>query len=262
MTSLVILGIIFLLASLLFSSIGLGGGIFYVPIMLFAGYSMNQAPGISLFLILCSSVAAMIHFWKNKKVDWKLALVIDPPTDIMAFVGGYCSPFVPEAVLEGLLAGILLLAGYLMVTQTTQKYTAKTILDLPWYYWRRQFNGVRYAVNVPLVLLATAGIGILSGILGITGGIIKMPIMVLFCGVPMDIAIATSTVMVAVTALSGVIGHALHGQVEWHTALVLSVMAILGGTLGSHISLKSNKAVLQKFFGIVLWIIAIIIIFK
>ena len=46
----------------------------------------------------------------------------------------------------------------------------------------------------------TAGIGILSGMLGITGGVIKLPLMVLFCGVPMEIAVATSTVMVAATA--------------------------------------------------------------
>jgi uncharacterized membrane protein YfcA len=64
-------------------------------------------------------------------------------------------------------------------------------------------------------------IGLLSGMLGmlgITGGIIKLPIMVLLCGVPMDIAVATSTVMVAVTALSGLTGHALNGQVDWRTS--------------------------------------------
>lgn len=61
--------------------LGMGGGILYVPILLFAGYTMKTAPSISLILILATSLAALFHFSKNKLVDWKLAFVMDPPTD-------------------------------------------------------------------------------------------------------------------------------------------------------------------------------------
>ena len=251
---------VFLFISMLFSMIGMGGGIVYVPILLFAGYSMKVAPGISLILIMSTSLAALFHFHKNKKIDWKLALVIDPPTDIMAFVGGYFSAVVPDSILQGLLATILLVACALMIKKNSESgvYLRPT---KPWY-WHRHFDGVDYSVNLPLVLTATAAIGILAGMLGITGGIIKLPIMVLLCGVPMDIAVATSTVMVTLTAGSGVIGHAMHGNVDWHTGLTLALAAIIGGLIGSRISLKTDKTKLKRLFGFIILLIALKIIYK
>jgi len=88
-----------------------------------------------------------------------------------------------------------------------------------WWCWDRGFAGRNYRVNLLLILPVTAGIGVLSGMLGITGGVIKLPLMVLFCGVPMDIAIATSTVMVAVTALFGLGGHVMAGHFNFYIRL-------------------------------------------
>jgi len=110
-----LLVLVFFVISTVFSMIGMGGGILYVPILLFAGFSIKEAPSISLILIVATSVAALFTFWRNNKVDWKLALVIDPPTDVMAFVGGYFSALVPEAILEAILAGVLVVAGVLML---------------------------------------------------------------------------------------------------------------------------------------------------
>lgn len=259
MEKLLLLAGVFFVISVLFSMIGMGGGIVYVPILLFAGYSMKMAPGISLILIMSTSLAALLHFQKNRKVDWKLGLIIDPPTDIMAFVGGYFSALVPESILQWLLAAILLLAGALMIKKKDENQVYQRP-DKPWY-WHRHFDGEDYHVNLPLVLTATAGIGILAGMLGITGGIIKLPIMVLLCGVPMDIAVATSTVMVALTALSGLIGHALNGNVDWHTGLLLALAAVIGGLIGSRISLKTDKTRLKRLFGFVVLLIALRIIY-
>ena len=149
--------------------IGMGGGILYVPILLLSGFTIKQAPSISLILILATSLSALFTFWKNKKVDWKLAAVIDPPTDVMAFVGGYFSALVPEAYLEGLLAAVLMIAGTLML-RPQGAYSEKALLQARWWVWRRHFDGNDYNVNLPLVLTATALIGVISGMLGITGG--------------------------------------------------------------------------------------------
>ena len=251
-----ILALVFLVVSTLFSMLGLGGGALYVPILLFAGFSMSSAPSISLILIAATSLAALSHFSKKNKVDWKLALVIDPPTDVMAFVGGYFSTRVAEPILRSILIGVLMVAGTLML-KNRQKTLLPREQNEHWWLWHREFHGERYRVNLPLVLTATALIGILAGMLGITGGIIKLPIMVLLCGVPMDIAVATSTVMVAVTALSGIAGHAMQGQVDWRTGLILAGVAVIGGLIGSRISGSMNKARLKKWFGVAVWIIAV-----
>ncbi len=261
MGQILLLALVFFVISTVFSMIGMGGGILYVPVLLFAGFSFKQAPAISLILIAATSVAALFTFWRNRKVDWKLALVIDPPTDVMAFVGGYFSTLIPEAILRSFLVGILVIAGTLMLRNNSHR-PAIEIRGRGWWWWQRSFNGVNYAVNLPLVLSATALIGILSGMLGITGGIIKLPIMVLLCGVPMDIAVATSTVMVAVTALSGLAGHAVHGQIDWRVGLVLAVAAVAGGLLGSKISISMNKVRLKRMFGLIVWLVAVRIVFQ
>ena len=78
MGQILLLALVFLVVSTVFSTIGMGGGIVYVPILLFAGFSFKQAPAISLILIVATSTAALFTFWRNRKVDWKLAVVIDP----------------------------------------------------------------------------------------------------------------------------------------------------------------------------------------
>jgi uncharacterized membrane protein YfcA len=254
MGSLLTLAVIFFIVSIVFSMIGMGGGILYVPILLFAGYSFKEAPSVSLILIAATSVAALTTFWKNKKIDFKLALIIDPATDVMAFLGGYYSSFLPENALKVLLVIILIIAGILMVKNTKMK-TKNTKAKSIWW-WHRKFNNEKYSVNLPLVIFAAGLVGVLSGMLGITGGIIKLPIMVLLCGVPMDIAVATSTVMVAITALSGLAGHSLHGQVNWQTGFILAIATVLGGLIGSRISLKTDKKKLKKIFGVILLLTA------
>ncbi len=255
MAQLLLLALVFFVISTVFSMIGMGGGILYVPVLLFAGFSIKQAPPISLILIVATSAAALFTFWRSRKVDWKLALVIDPPTDVMAFVGGYLSARVPEAALQATLAGVLVVAGTLMTRRSSGQANARA-LPTGWWHWHRRFNDVAYSVNLPLVLTATALVGILSGMIGITGGIIKLPIMVLLCGVPMDVAVATSTAMVAVTATSGLAGHALHGVVQWRTGTVLAVAAVAGGLLGSRISVSADKGRLKRLFGFVVLLIA------
>lgn len=251
-----ILALIFLAVSTLFSMLGMGGGILYVPILLFAGFEMAEAPSLSLILIAATSLAALTHFTKNNKVDWKLALVIDPPTNVLAFAGGYYSTLIAEPLLRTILIAVLMTAGTLMLINRQQNLQPK-LLHEHWWLWHREFNGQRYTVNLPLVLTASALIGLLSGMLGITGAIIKLPIMVLLCGVPMDIAVATSTVMVAITALSGIAGHSIHGIIDWRIGLSLAVAALIGGLIGSRISVSMNTAQLKKFFGLVVWLIAL-----
>lgn len=173
----------------------------------------------------------------------------------MAFVGGYYSSLLPENFAKILLIIILIVAGILMMNP--KKNGGLKLKKDKFYYWHREFNGYKYVVNVPLVIFSTAMIGMISGVLGITGGVIKLPIMVLLCGVPMGIAIATSTVMVALTAIFGLFGHALQGNVDYKVGLILAVAALSGGILGSKISLNVDKGKLKRIFSGVLIFVAI-----
>lgn len=240
--------------------LGLGGGILYVPVLIFSKISIHNAAAISLSIILVTSLSALFVFLKNKLVDWKLALLIDPPTDVMAFLGGYYSVYFSEDILKFILVFALILAATFMMRKAGLK-TYSSSKKTCWI-WNRNFNGRRYDVNLIITLPITAGIGLLAGMIGITGGIIKLPLMVLLCGVPMDIAIATSTVMVAVTALFGLFGHVLVGHFDWNIVIPLGIVAFIGGQIGSRLSVKTDKEKMKKIFGVLLIVIAIKILLE
>lgn len=76
-----------LVISLIMSATGRGGGNFYVPVLVACGSTMLQAATSAQCILLCTAVVDTVVFHKNRAVDWKLAMAIDPPTDLMALIG-------------------------------------------------------------------------------------------------------------------------------------------------------------------------------
>jgi uncharacterized membrane protein YfcA len=208
---------------------------------------MHQAAALGQLILVLTALSGMIIFSKNKLIDWKLALVIDPPTDIMAFFGGYLSEYVSGVHLKMVFSGLLVLAGLIMLIKVKDKPITK---HNKFGYWHRTFNGYSYVVNLWLAIPVTATVGLASGALGISGGSFKIPLMVLFCGVPMPIAVGTSTAMVAATALMGFLGHLTKGHFNPDLALPLLIAAVLGGIIGGKFALKTKPANLKKIFAI------------
>ncbi|MCK4240284.1 MAG: sulfite exporter TauE/SafE family protein, partial [Candidatus Atribacteria bacterium] len=123
-------------------------------------------------------------------------------------------------------------------------------------YWPRKFGEEKYSVNLLLGLPLTALSGLAAGLLGTGGGVTKVPLMVLLCGVPMKIAVGTSCFMVGTTALSGFWGHYFAGHFEPKIALVLALVVFAGAQLGSRISIKVDKILLKRIYAIFLFLIS------
>jgi len=115
-------------------------------------------------------------------------------------------------------------------------------------YWNRSFNGYNYKVNLWMVIPIAATVGFFAGMLGISGGSFKIPLMVLACGVPMRIAIGTSSAMVALTALMGFMGHTIAGGFSFFWSVPIVCLTAIGGLLGGKISIKINPDRLKKIF--------------
>jgi len=243
--SLVIIGTIVFAIAVIMTMTGRGGGNFYVLVLVAAGQAMHEAATSAQFILMLTAFAGMLIFQKNKTVDWKLALVIDPPTDIMAFVGGYFSSYASNVSLKLLLAGLLVLAGFLMLLKIKERpiHTEKTF-----GYWHRNFQGQSYVVNLWYTIPITALAGLAAGAVGISCGSFKVPLMVLLCGVPMRIAVGTSSAMVAATAIMGFIGHATKGHFDPKGAIPFAVIAVLGGLIGGKFALKTKTGKLKQIF--------------
>ena len=89
MIRIIITAVAILITSVIMAMTGRGGGNFYVPVLVAAGVTMHQAATTGQLILVVTAIMALLIFQRHKTVDWKLALIIDPPTNIMAFVGGY-----------------------------------------------------------------------------------------------------------------------------------------------------------------------------
>jgi len=228
------------------SMIGIGGGVLYVSILLAFGFPFYQAAAISIFIIMSLSISSSLVYYRVQLVDWKLALIIEPLTAIMSLIGGYYSSFIRIKELQILFILVLIVSGYFMI-KSIKEIQDKFINERKWGYWLRKFGEEEYSVNLLIGLPLTALAGIMAGLLGIGGGIIKVPLMVLLLGVPMKIAVGTSCFMVGITALFGFWGHFFAGHFEPKMALILALVVFAGAQAGSRISIKVDKILLKKF---------------
>jgi len=245
----------FFIAAGISSMIGIGGGVLYVPILLAFGLPFYQAAAISIFIIMALSISASLVYYRVQLIDLKLALIIEPLTAIMSLIGGYYSSFIQIKGLKILFILVLIVSGYFMI-KPIKEIQDKFINQRKWGYWLRKFGEEEYSVNLLLGLPITALAGLIAGLLGIGGGIVKVPLMVLLLGVPMKIAVGTSCFMVGITALFGFWGHFFAGHFEPKIALILALVVFGGAQAGSRISIKVDKILLKKIYVMFLFLIS------
>lgn len=247
---------IFLVVSVILSAVGLGGGAFYVPLLSGLGYSFPVASSTSLFLITLTGLSAFSHFQKVKMVDWQLAFMMDIFTDLGAFVGGYTAIQFSPTYLKIAFGMVLLIAAYFII-KMQQRKTGDGRLKSGFGYWKRTFAGEQYSLFIPAIFPVTFAIGYLSGALGIAGGMLKIPIMVLWFSVPIKIAIATSSLMVGLTGLLGLGGHFFTGQIDWKLALGIGIIVLIGGQIGARFSIKLKEKKIKQILALILGITAV-----
>jgi uncharacterized membrane protein YfcA len=245
MTRVLIASVVVFMIAVPSTMAGRGGGNFYVPALVAAGQSMHQAATTGQLVLLLTACAGMLIFQRHGLVDWKLALVIDPATDVMALMGGYLAHMVPGALLKFVLAGLLVLAGFLMLLKVKDRPISR---NKRFGFWRRRFANHEYVVNLWLAVPIAAATGLAAGAVGISGGSFKIPLMVLLCGVPMRVAVATSSAMVATTAWMGFIGHTAGGDFHPSWAVPIACAGVAGGLIGAKFALKAKPRNLKQLF--------------
>ena len=153
MVELTIAFIVILVVSAIMSITGRGGGNFYVPVLGACGLSVLEAATTAQCILFTTALASLLVFQRSRTIDWKLALIIDPPTDIMALIGGYYAHRIPEHSLKLIFAVLLVLSGILMLQEIKDK---KLLTEHKLGFWRRVFGEYEYVVNLWLVIPITA----------------------------------------------------------------------------------------------------------
>lgn len=235
--------------------IGLGGGVLYTPIQLFFDIDIHEAAATSLLLIIMLSLSATFVYRRAGKVDWWTALVLEISTATGGFLGGYLSDFFSQAVLTGLLIAIMVFAGIIMFAHVDRPRKELVGKDA-WYLWRRDVCGERYTLNLVVALPVSFLVGLFASMVGIGGGVLKVPMMVLLFGIPMDIAVATSVFMVGITAIGGFGGHLAAGHFDWKMTVAMMPGVLVCAWLGAHTMLRLKRELLQRIFAVVMFVVA------
>jgi len=251
---LAILSAIMFVVAILFSMLGQGGGVLYTPVQVFAGIDFHVAATTSLFLIMVVSLSATIVFRGANRVDWPLAIVLESATAGGGLVGGLSSGRFSGSVLTLVLAGIIAFSAFFMVRNITLDHECPQGGGV--LVWRRSLGRQVYCVNLLLALPISFLAGTISGLVGVGGGILKVPMMVLLFGIPMEIAVGSSAFMVGLTAAGGFAGHVASGHWDWRTSLILAAAVFVGGQIGARQSVRIDKSKIKKGFGWFLFLIA------
>ena len=251
--------ILIFLAAVLFSMIGLGGGILYVPILLQTGMLFHEAVSISLAIIIVMSLTATIIYHREKLVDWQVFILMEPFSIAGAYIAGYNASLFPEKFLYLLFGFISILSAYLMLHPPSKNLEPKKVFP---GIIKRTLGGETYYINmwlgVPLSFIA----GFVSAILGIGGGFAKVPLMKLAFGMPAKSAVATSSAMIVVTAATGLLGYAAAGQLNFKIMGILAFAVFLGANIGTRITIKANNTFIAYTFSVILVITAIYMFYR
>jgi uncharacterized membrane protein YfcA len=245
---LAILSVLMFAAAIVFSLVGQGGGVLYTPLQVWFGVGFHEAATTALFLIMAMSLSSSLVFRKAQRIDWPMAIVLETATTSGAFVGGLWSESLSGAVLSVIFAAVVSVAAFFMIFRFERRP------DCPddargFFSWRRTTGQETYCVNLAIGLPVSFIVGMLSSLVGVGGGILKVPMLVLMLGVPMDIAVGSSALMVGLTAAAGFAGHVVQGHWNWKWSLIFAAAVFLGAQIGSRISVRADKERLEKIFG-------------
>ncbi len=254
--SLLLIFFIFL-SSIIASIMGIGGGILFTPIQVLFSIPIKNAVSTSLFLIMITSLSSTITYIRKKRVNFLLLLMIEIPTAIGAITGGLISKKLNENLHYLILIIAMIISSIFLIEPLTEKRNVCMKKSrIKFLNYKIKINSRNYTYNIFCVFIIMFIVGTIISLIGISGGIIKIPIMISLFGIPIEIAIGTSALMIGITSISGIIGHILAGNFVVKNSLILIIPVFLGAQLGSCFSvrIKSNK--LKKVYRYLLMIIA------
>lgn len=248
-----------LAAAALGSALGMAGGIFVVPLLtLAAGVPFPVAVAVSLVSVIACSCASAPKFLSTGLTNLRLAVVLEVATTFGALVGVLMVGAVPDPILYGIFAAVLLVSAVQMITGRRDRgpqpgtqalrypSLAGTITD-------HDGSTVAYRVSrLPLGTGLMFGAGTLSALLGIGSGVLKIPAMDAAMKLPIKVSSATSNLMIGVTACGAAAAYLISGTLDLELSAPVVLGSLAGSVLGAKILVKAAGPSLRIVFTIVL----------
>ncbi len=247
-------------AGILGSLLGLGGGILIVPgLTLLFGLDIKTAVATSVVAVVTNSLAGSVVYTRKGFTHIKLAMILEITTTLGALAGGLVAVWVSGRWLYGLFA---LVAAYIVYAM--RRPPASETADDPDGLLPAAFTDpatgreVRYGVqHLGAGVAASTIAGVLSSLLGVGGGIVKVPIMCQVMGVPIKAATATSTFMIGITTATAAMVYYGGGLVVPALVIPVALGAVVGAQIGSRLGARIRSMTLRTLFQVLLLFIAV-----
>jgi uncharacterized membrane protein YfcA len=229
-----------LVTSGVFSMFGKGGGSLYTPILVMLGLEVGSAISTALFLNLVTAVVATIVFARNRLVDFKFSSLFLPGTIAGSLLGALLSSRAPKDLLLGIFAVFLFGVGALMLL-TSKRTRPQQVRRLTWGLGA-------------VVLVFSFAVGVLSSLIGVGGGLVIFPFLVLYVKYPAQQAAGANAFIVAVSSLVGSAGHFTVEHVQYQLIGVTAIAAMIGSAIGSHVTVKASPSFVKVAFALIMWL--------
>jgi len=255
-------------AGCLGAMLGLGGGVLMIIFfILVLNLPAHQAVALSLLAVIASSSMGGSVYLKDKITNVKLAMVLETCTVTGAVAGAILALILPSLFTEIVLGIVIFFAAFMMFkSPRSEKIVppeAGSRLVLGGFYDALTKCDVLYTpVRMRIGLFASLLAGSISGIAGIGGGVVMVPIMNLVMKVPIKAAAGTSNFMVGVTAAASAFIYLTGGFVDPYAAVPTVLGIMLGAYAGTRIMVRVESITIKRLLGVVLILFGIILFFK
>lgn len=270
--------------------LGIGGGVLVIPILVIGlGLPMHEAVGTSIISVIATSTAVASTNVERGTANMRLGMTLEISTALGAISGGLTAHLLSSRALEGLFSIVLVPTAILMWRGRTEAASQaqrpddaalpqpvssspgasgserqQTLGRLGAQYFDpvlRQTVAYR-VVKLPLGLLVSFVAGNLSGLLGIGGGVFKVPALHLLCRVPVKAAAATSNFMIGVTAVASAFLYYGRGEVRPGLTAAVVTGVLAGSAVGSVVNQYLGGRAIQRLFAVVLIAVAVQMLYR
>tara|TARA_R110002049_G_scaffold50370_3_gene143090 strand:+ start:130864 stop:131784 length:921 start_codon:yes stop_codon:yes gene_type:complete len=230
-----------LIIGLTLGMLGSGGSAITVPVLVYlVGHGTKESIAESMAIVGLISIVAAVPYARSKQIDWRSVWYFGIPGMLGTFVGAWLGGISSEALQLAVFGGVLLVAAASMLRKSSAKQPSQ---------------GTNESHASPIWKIATEGtvVGIVTGFVGVGGGFLIVPALVLLGNLPIRLAIGTSLVIIAAKSTIGfakyehyLLSH--HSSVDLQTILVFVTIGILGSVIGRSINARLNQHVLKNVF--------------
>ena len=229
--------------------LGSGGSILTVPVLVYLiGQDEKVAIAGSLFVVGTIALAGSLQFLRAKLIDWRNVAVFGVPGMAGTYLGAFLATYVPGIMQLSLFAVVMLLASYLMLRPVNLE---QAVASEARHAWKIAIDGLI--------------VGVITGLVGVGGGFLIVPALVILGGMQMHRAVATSLFIIALKSYSGFYKYLdvldkQDLQLDWKTLLVVTALGISGSFVGANFANRLPQGTLKKWFGCFLIVMGLYIL--